>query len=70
MPNTRTRCADSVVRGYHAYMDKWDPAIGYKYNAKMEVSNRRDRYGVAVKVNQDTAGHVPREISKVLFYFI
>ena len=42
MPNTRTRCADSVVRSYHVYMDKWDPAIGDKFNAEMEVSNRRD----------------------------
>ena len=22
MPKTRTRCADSVVRGYHVYIDK------------------------------------------------
>ena len=70
MPNTRTRCADSVVRGYHVYMHKWDPAIGDKFNAEMEVSNRHDRYPVIVKVNQDIVGHVPREISKVLFYFI
>ena len=44
MPNTRTRCADSVVRSYHVYMDNWDPAIGDKFNAEMEVhvSNRRD----------------------------
>ena len=70
MLNTRTRCADGVVRGYHIYMDKWDPAIGDKFNAEIQVSNRHDRYTVAVKVNQDMVGHVPREISKVLFYFI
>ena len=70
MPNTRTRCADSVVRGFRVYMDKWDPAIGDKFNAEMEVSNRHDRYAVIVKVNQDIVGHVPREISKVLLYFI
>ena len=70
MLNTRTRCADSVVRGYQVHMDKWDPAIGDKFNTEIEVSNRHDRYAVAVKVNQDIVGHVPREISKVLFYFI
>ena len=35
MLKTRTRCADSVVRGYHVYMDKWDSAIGDKFNAEM-----------------------------------
>ena len=70
MPNTRTRCADSVVRSYHVYMDKWDPVIGDKFNAEIKVSIRHDQYTVAVKVNQDIVGHVPREISKVLLYFI
>ena len=49
MPNTRTRCADSVVRGYHVYMDKWEPAIGDKFNAVIEVCNRHDRYAVQSK---------------------
>ena len=39
MPKTRTRWADNVVRGYHVYMDKWDPAIEDKFNAEIEVSN-------------------------------
>ena len=46
MPKMRTRCADSVVRGYHFYIDKWDPAIGDKFNAEIEVSNGHDRYAV------------------------
>ena len=46
MPKTRTRCADSVVYGYHVYMDKWDPVIGDKFNAEIEVSNRHDRYAI------------------------
>ena len=46
MPKIRTRCANSVVRGYHVYMDKWDPAIGDKFNAEIEVSNRHDRCAV------------------------
>ena len=46
MPKARTRCADSVVHGYHVYvaMDKWDPAIGDEFNAEIEVSNRHDQY--------------------------
>ena len=46
MPKTRTRCADIVVRGYHVYMDKWDPTIGDKFNAEIEVSYRHDRYAI------------------------
>ena len=46
MPKMRTRCADGVVRGYHVYMDKWDPPIGDKFNAEIEVNNRRDRLAV------------------------
>ena len=53
MPKTRIRCADSVVRGYYVYMDKWDPVIGVKFNAVIEVSNRHDRYdAVAVIFNR------------------
>ena len=43
IPKTRTRCADSVVRGYHVYMDKWGPLIGDKFNAEIEVINQHDR---------------------------
>ena len=62
MPNTRTRCTNNVVHGCRIYMDKWDPAIGDKFNTEIKVSNRHDRYAVAVKVNQDIVGHVPRKI--------
>ena len=46
IPKTRTKCADSVACGYHIYMDKQDPAIGDKFHAEIEVSNRHDRYVV------------------------
>ena len=42
MLKTRTKWADSVVHGYHVYIDKWGPAIGDKLNAEIEVSNRHD----------------------------
>ena len=64
MPKTRTRCADSVVRGYHIYMDKWDPATGDKFNAEIEVSNQHHRYTVNDRytINQHDryAGNDPR----------
>ena len=42
MPKTRTKWADNVVHGYHIYIDKWDPAIGDKFNSEVEVSNQND----------------------------
>ena len=43
MPKTKTRYmyADSVVCGYHVYMDKRDPAIGDKFNAEIKAAIRR-----------------------------
>ena len=46
MPKTWTRCADSVVRGYHVCMDKWDSAIGDKFKAEIKVNHRLDRYAI------------------------
>ena len=40
MPKMRTGCADSVVCGYHGYVNKWDPLTGDKFNSEIEVSNQ------------------------------
>ena len=37
MPKMTTTCANSVIRGYHVYMDKWDPVIGDKFSTEIEV---------------------------------
>ena len=38
----------------------------------MEINeiNLHNRYTVAVKVNGAIVGHVPREVSKIVYYFI
>ena len=36
MPKITTRCHDTVVCGYHVYMDRLEPAVGDKFNAEIE----------------------------------
>ena len=61
---------ESVVRRYHAYMDDWSPSVGDEFELEIEELNKHDRYVVAVKVNDDIVGHMPREFSKIVYYFI
>ena len=61
---------ESVVRGYHVYKDDWSPSVGDEFELEIEELNRQDRYAVAIKVSGDIVGHVPREFSKIVYYFI
>ena len=61
---------ESVVRGYHVYKDDWSPSVGDEFELEIEELNRHDRYAVAIKVSGDIVGHVPREFSKIVYYFI
>ena len=38
----------TYVRGYHAYMDTWNPALDQKLILKPEPSNYKDKHAVAV----------------------
>ena len=49
-------CVESIVRGYHAYMDNWTPAIGDEFQVEIEEMNVHDRQAVAVKVNGNIVG--------------
>ena len=61
---------ESMVRGYHVYIDRWSPSVGYEFELKIEELNRHGRYTVAIKVSGDIVGHVPREFSKIVHCFI
>ena len=65
-----SRSIESIVRGYHVYMDIWSPSVGDAFALEIDELNVHDRYAVATKVNDLVVGHVPREFSKVVFYFI
>jgi len=66
---------ESVVRGYHVYMRIWDPEIGDVLACKQESENDDDRFAVAVCPLESSdslliVGHVPREISRICWYFL
>ena len=63
---------DSVIRGHHIYKSLWTPFIGETLELKCEEpENVHDRYSVCVMKNGDfIVGHVPRELSKTVWYFL
>ena len=45
---------ESVVRGYHEYIDVWSPSVGNEVALEVDELNIHDQYTVATKVD----GHV------------
>lgn len=60
----------SAVRGYHVYKDLWKPSIGEKLVAKQELDNPMDKHAVQVMKGNETVGHLPREFSRIAWYFL
>ena len=63
-------CLESTVRGHHIYKRTWTPFIGEVLQTATERSNEHDRFAIAVAKGSNTVGHIPREISKVAWYFL
>ena len=61
---------ESTVRGHHVYKAAWSPYIGEELPIQRKVNNIHDDFAVAVLKNGNTVGHVPREISRVCWYFL
>ena len=61
---------EPFIRGYHAYMDIWDPIIGEELQLKREAENIRDGCAVAVVKDFCIVGHVPRQLSPMIFHFL
>ena len=66
----------SAVRGHHVYKNRWTPYLDEVLQTWQEHGNSEDRYAVAVGNEAEgstgllSVGHVPRELSKVCWYFI
>ena len=63
----------TAVRGYHVYQGVWEPARGDLFVCLHESENRHDRYAMAVYRSETpgvVVGHLPKEISKMCYYFI
>ena len=60
----------SVIRGHHIYKDIWSPYIGEHLTLQREDSNTHDRHAVCLMKDNCAVGHVPRELSRVVWYFL
>ena len=60
----------SAVRGYHVYRDVWKPSIGEKLVAKRVFNNPMDKHAVKVVKSDETVSHLPREFSRIAWYFL
>ena len=56
----------SIVRGYHVYKTVWNPEINDKFDVCIDQYNKRDRYAMKIKIGNETVGHVPIELSKLV----
>ena len=56
--------------GCHVYKDILKPTIGEKLHAEQEPDNAVDEFAVKVVKNDKTLGHLPRDYSQILWYFI
>ena len=61
---------NSFIRGYHAYMNMWDPMIGEILQLESEPDNLQDPRAVAVKKQGQTVGHIPKCLSSAVFYYL
>ena len=66
---------DSFARGFHVYMDIWNPVIGELLKCKREPTNEVDKHAVAIMcsdslVKESVVGHIPHNISKFSSMFL
>ena len=72
---TYTYEMESEIRGYHVYRSSWKPKIGDFLLTDQEVSNKDDKFAVAVYEElgihgKKIVGHLPMEFSRIATYFI
>ena len=66
---------NSFARGYHAYMNIWNPLVGEMLKYRQEPLNKMDKNAVAI-IRSDSweketiVGHVPQNISKTCSMFL
>lgn len=60
----------SVIRSFHVYRNIWTPNEGEELTTKRENDNLFDKYAISVLKDNIVVGHVPKEISKLVAFFI
>ena len=59
------------VRGYHAYMNIWNPKLGDNdVEVKHEVNNKHDKFAIVIFHSKRIVGHVPKILSKFFYQFL
>jgi len=61
---------ESFVRGYHEYMDIWNPVLGEELPLQREPENAINEQAVVVLKDSQIIGHVARQFSSIVFYFL
>ena len=65
---------ESVIKGYHAYMNGWTPILGKNLSTHPEPGNEIDKYAVAVTKDARVIGHLKKgktgRNAKTVFYFV
>ena len=49
---------NSHIKGYHAYMMKWNPTLVEFYKSRLEPKNEFDKFAVAVEKCDAVVGHL------------
>ena len=60
----------SVVRGHYIYNETWTPSVGEILRVQQEPENAHDRRAVCILKSSTIVGHVPRELSRVFWFFL
>ena len=55
----------SVIRGHHVYKAIWTPALREELIVKVEDGNVHDEHAIALVIEGNVVGHMPRSISRV-----
>ena len=65
---------ESVIKGYHAYMNDWTPILGEDLSKLSEPENENHKYAVAVTKDAQVIGHLKKgktgQYAKTIFYFL
>ena len=61
---------ESVIRGHNIYKQVWNPRIGEVLGLAREPENSHDRHAVCLNKSDAVVGHVPRQWSRLFYFFL
>ena len=61
---------DSVIHGHHVYKEIWTAFVGEVLRVEQETHNAQDCFTVTIVKDNTIVGHVPCEVSHLVWHFI